>query len=69
MSNTAFPWRVGVVVCVVIMAQFLRACMDLSARNWFMHRLTLQDCFDDARWNFGGPEDADTRSGDVEARL
>lgn len=33
---------------------------EQTARNWFMHRLTLQDTLDDARGSFGGAHDVDS---------
>jgi len=53
-------WRVGVLGAVVCLVLTIAQTIDLLAGHWFMHLLTLQDAFDDARGRFGGPYDSDT---------
>lgn len=59
-SPTVYLWRVGVLGTLATLVWAFFLIHDQTARHWFMHRLTLQDAFDNARGRFGGPHDVDS---------
>lgn len=59
-SPTVYLWRVGVLGTLATLVWAFFLIHEQTARHWFMHRLTLQDAFDNARGRFGGPHDVDS---------
>lgn len=59
-SPTVYLWRLGVLGALGSLVWAFYLISEQSGRNWFMHRLTLQDALDSARGSFGGIHDVDS---------
>ena len=59
-SPTVYLWRLGVLGVLGSLVWAFYLISEQTGRNWFMHRLTLQDAMDSARGSFGGVHDVDS---------
>jgi len=56
-------WRAWVFAAVISALQLIEGMVDMHARNWFMHTMTLHDVIKGGAGHFGDADSIDSMAG------